>query len=91
MTNATRIVLDELVEAAGGLGPTSKACEVPTRTVLLWLTGANEIPLAMRVRLGVLARRLGMWQGAAPHRSGAHALAPEFVLRAELPRRVRRA
>lgn len=58
----TRVVLDELVEAAGGLEAIATDCEVPTRTVLLWLAGASQIPLEKRLRLALVARGLGMWE-----------------------------
>ncbi|HEX8792711.1 MAG TPA: hypothetical protein VF765_17305 [Polyangiaceae bacterium] len=88
---STRVVLDELVEAAGGLEAIASDCEVPTRTVLLWLTGASQIPLEMRLRLTVVAIGLGMWEPPPRSRSGLHCIAPAFVLKTELPRRVRHA
>lgn len=85
----TRVVLDELVEAAGGLQAIASDCGVPTRTVLLWLAGATEIALENRLRLALVAMDLGLWQPPPRDRGGLHYVAPAFVRRTELPRRVR--
>ena len=85
----TRVVLDELVEAAGGIDAVARECDVPKRTVLLWLAGASEISFEMRLRLALVAKAVGMWEPGPRTDDVLHCIAPAFVLRTELPRRVR--
>jgi hypothetical protein len=89
--NTPVVLLEELIEAAGGFDELARECGVDRASLRAWLDGTRHPSVEMRFRLAVIARNLGVIPPLIRGKSGPHAIAPEFVSKATLQRARQRA